>query len=165
MIGKDREAWSAAVLCPSSPSSSCNHTQCVWLQSHYAKVIARTVSHTALTHKWVARNSGDVGIHTQNLLASPNSNIFSFLSRTHFTQTCKIALFMSTLAFLGGTAVKNPPANAGDTRQGLDPWVRKSPWRRKRQHTPGLLPGSSHGQRILAATVEGVKESWTQLSH
>ena len=32
---------------------------------------------------------------------------------------------MSTLAFLGGAAVKNPPA--GDTRQGFDPWVRKSP--------------------------------------
>ena len=38
---------------------------------------------------------------------------------------------MSALAFLGGTAVKNPPANVGDTRQGFDPWVRKSPWRRK----------------------------------
>ena len=72
---------------------------------------------------------------------------------------------MSALAFLGGTAVKNPPANAGDTRQGFDPWVRKSPWRRKWQQTPGLLPGSSHGQRILADTVEGLAESWTQLSH
>ena len=28
--------------------------------------------------------------------------------------------------------VKNPPANAGDTkRRGLDPWVRKISWRRK----------------------------------
>ena len=80
VIGKDREAWSAAVLCPSSPSSSCNHTQCVWLQSHYAKVTARTVSHTALTHKWVARNPGDVGISTQNLLSSPRFKylLFSF---------------------------------------------------------------------------------------
>ena len=80
VIGKDREAWSVAVLCPSSPSSSCNHTQCVWLQSHYAKVTARTVSHTALTHKWVVRNPSDMGISTQNLLSSRKFKylLFSF---------------------------------------------------------------------------------------
>ena len=76
----------------------------------------------------------------------------------------KIGLFMRTLAFLGGAAVKTPPTNAGDTRQGFDPWVRKGPWRRKWQHTPVLLPGSSHGQRILATTVQGVAVSWTQFS-
>ena len=32
---------------------------------------------------------------------------------------------------------------------GFDPWVRKIPWRRKRQPTPLLLPGKSHGWRIL----------------
>ena len=26
--------------------------------------------------------------------------------------------------------VKNPPASAEDKRSGLDPWVRKIPWRR-----------------------------------
>ena len=72
---------------------------------------------------------------------------------------------MSTLAFLRGAAVKNPPAKAGDTRQGFDTWVRKGAWRRKWQHTPVLLPGSSHGQRILTATVQGVAESWTQPSN
>ena len=40
--------------------------------------------------------------------------------------------------------VKNPPAPAGDGREGgFDPWVRKSPWRRKWQPTPGFLPGES----------------------
>ena len=34
-------------------------------------------------------------------------------------------------------------------RCGLDPWVRKIPWKRKGQHTPGCLPGKSHGQRSL----------------
>ena len=29
------------------------------------------------------------------------------------------------------------------------PWVRKIPWRRKRQPTPLFLPGKSHGQRSL----------------
>ena len=31
----------------------------------------------------------------------------------------------------------------------FDPWVRKIPWRRKRQPTPVFLPGKSHGQRSL----------------
>ena len=46
--------------------------------------------------------------------------------------------------------VKNPPANAGDTGDtGLDPWVRKIPWRRKWQLIPVVLPGEYHGQRSL----------------
>ena len=44
--------------------------------------------------------------------------------------------------------VKNPPANAGEARD-PDPWVRKTPWRRKRQPTPVFLLGESHGQRGL----------------
>ena len=34
-------------------------------------------------------------------------------------------------------------------RCGSDPWVRKSPWRRKWQPTPVFLPGKSQGQRNL----------------
>ena len=46
--------------------------------------------------------------------------------------------------------VKNPPANAGDTGDvGVDPWVEKSPWRRKWQPSPVFLPEKSHGQRSL----------------
>ena len=33
----------------------------------------------------------------------------------------------------------------------FDPWVRKIPWRRARQPTPGSLPGESHGWRSLAS--------------
>ena len=35
-------------------------------------------------------------------------------------------------------------------RHRFDPWVRKTPWRRKWQHTSVFLPGKSHGQRSLA---------------
>ena len=35
-------------------------------------------------------------------------------------------------------------------RPGLDPWVRKIPWRRKWQSSPLSLPGKSHEQRSLA---------------
>ena len=40
-------------------------------------------------------------------------------------------------------------------RWGFDPWARKIPWRRKWQPTPVFLPGESHEQRSLAATVHG----------
>ena len=41
----------------------------------------------------------------------------------------------------------------------FDPWVEKSPWRRKRQPTPVFLPGESH-----EPTVHGGCRNWTQLS-
>ena len=34
-------------------------------------------------------------------------------------------------------------------RRGLDPWVRKIPWRREWQPTPVFLPGEPHGQKNL----------------
>ena len=47
-------------------------------------------------------------------------------------------------------------------RPGFDPWVGKIPWRRKRQPTPALLPGESHGQRSLVGCgPQGRKESDT----
>ena len=44
-------------------------------------------------------------------------------------------------------------------RPRLDPWARKILWRRKWPPTPVLLPGESHGQRSLGATIHGVTES------
>ena len=48
-------------------------------------------------------------------------------------------------------------------RHGFDPWVVKIPWRRKWKPIPVFLPGKSHGQRSLWATVPGVTESHTRL--
>ena len=60
-------------------------------------------------------------------------------------------LLLLSWALQGVLVVKNLLANAGGCeRHGLDPWVRKIPWRRARQPTPVLLPGESHGQRSLA---------------
>ena len=53
---------------------------------------------------------------------------------------------LSLRAPQGGSVVKNPPAMR-EVR--FDPWVRKSPWRRKWQPSPALLPGKAHGQRSL----------------
>ena len=46
----------------------------------------------------------------------------------------------------GGSDSKESACNVG----GLDPWVRKIPWRREWLHTPVLLPGEFHGQRSPA---------------
>ena len=56
--------------------------------------------------------------------------------------------------------VKNLPVDAG----GLDPWVRKIPWKRKSQPTPVFLPGESLGQKSLVGSVQGVPKSCTRLS-
>ena len=41
-------------------------------------------------------------------------------------------------------------------RYGFDPWVRKIPWRRKRQPTPGFSPGNPMERGGLQATVHEV---------
>ena len=38
-------------------------------------------------------------------------------------------------------------------RHRLNPWLRKTPWRRKWQFTPEFLPGKSHGQRSLVGYI------------
>ena len=61
-----------------------------------------------------------------------------------------------------GSAVKNLPAMQEMQRCGLDPWVRKIPWRRKWSPTPVFLPGESMDRGAWWATVHGVtKESGT----
>ena len=45
-------------------------------------------------------------------------------------------------------------------RCGFNPWVRKTPWRRKWQPTPVFLPEKPHGQRSLVGyTPRDHKES------
>ena len=48
----------------------------------------------------------------------------------------------------GGSVVKSPPANAGDT--GSIPGLGISPGGGNGKPTPVFLPGESHGQRSLA---------------
>ena len=50
-------------------------------------------------------------------------------------------------------------------KPGFDPWVRKIPWRRKRQPNPVFLLGESHGQRGLSGyTVHGVMRAGPDLA-
>ena len=57
-----------------------------------------------------------------------------------------MALWASHVALVG----KNPPANAGDMRQGFDSRVEKITWKRKWKTTPAFLPGEFQGQRSPA---------------
>ena len=50
-----------------------------------------------------------------------------------------------------GSDGKEPVCQYGGC--GFDPWIRKIPWRRKWQPTLVFLPGESHRQRSMAATV------------
>ena len=61
------------------------------------------------------------------------------------------------VGFPGGTSGKKLACQC--RRCGFDLWVGKIPWRWKWQPTPVLLPGESHGQRSLEATVHGVTKS------
>ena len=66
-----------------------------------------------------------------------------------FTQYICFPLIPSK-GFPGGSVVKESACQCRRRRRcGFNPWVEKTPWRRKRQPTPGFLPGESHGQRSL----------------
>ena len=56
----------------------------------------------------------------------------------------------------GGSAAKNPPAGDTGSILGLG-----TPLRNKMTTSPVVLPGKSHGRRILAGYTQGRKESNT----
>ena len=66
------------------------------------------------------------------------------------SQSCFCMYLDTCLGFPGDSLVKNPPANAGDSRDaGSIPGSGTSSWRRAWQPTPVFLPGESHGQKNL----------------
>ena len=77
---------------------------------------------------------------------------------------CHLLVNLSfTKGFPGGASGKELACQCRRcNRHGLDPWVGKIPQRRKRQPTPVLLPGKSHGQRSsVGYSPWGPKESET----
>ena len=79
---------------------------------------------------------------------------FKIYSLSNF-QVC----YTVSLGFSRDSEVKNPPA-----MEEFDPWVRKTPWRRKWHPTLAFLPGKSHDRRAWRATVHGVVkelDGWT----
>ena len=70
-----------------------------------------------------------------------------FSARCGQKQSAIWVLVTITWGFTGGSVIKNPPANAGDT--GSIPGSGRSPGEGERQPTPVFLPGKFHGQRSL----------------
>ena len=70
----------------------------------------------------------------------------NFCIRNYCTHYKYPGIVLNTLMLV----VRSQPASAGDiNRREFEPWVRKIPWRRKRQPTHIVLPGESHAQRSL----------------
>ena len=63
------------------------------------------------------------------------------------SQACYLNEGPSPVDFPGGSDGEASVYSAGDL--GSIPGVGKTPWRRKWQSTPVLLPGKSHGQRSV----------------
>ena len=80
------------------------------------------------------------------------------VSKEKITWAC-----MYTMGFPGGSSGKEFICQCRrHKRSGIDPWVRKIPWKRAWQPTPEFLPGESHEQRSLAGySLWGRKESDT----
>ena len=83
---------------------------------------------------------GDSARETQGKQEEPFSCLWMF--------SC---LCVMSRHFPGGASDKEPACQGRRCKRcGFDPWVRKIPWRREWQPTPGFLPGESQGQRSLA---------------
>ena len=79
-------------------------------------------------------NSQDI-LHIKGMISmSPCVFIFLYIER----------------ASLMAQTIKSSPAM--QERPRLDPWVRKSPWRREWKRTPVCWPGGFHGQRSLVGS-------------
>ena len=80
-------------------------------------------------------SDSEEGVGTQTVLQSQSWNRASLVAQT----------------------VKNPPAMQKTL---MDPWVGKSPRRRKWQPTPVFLPGEFHGQRNLVGYSPWGRKEW-----
>ena len=92
------------------------------------------------------------------LIKEPSLDIFTLkldIKKHGWILICSVFLMIlsTCLTFRASQVVlvvKNLPVSAGDVkRPEFDPWVRKSPWSRKRQPTPVFLSRESHGERGL----------------
>ena len=88
--------------------------------------------------KWIrARKHKNTHTYITNIYMNPKH--FFFLPFLFSVYICRLPCWLSSKEFI-----------CQCWRPGLDPWVRKIPWRRTWQPTPLFLPGKSHGQRSLA---------------
>ena len=75
---------------------------------------------------------------------------FLYLLRSAWAAWKRASSLECTCPGLGGASGKEPACQCWRCqRQGFDPWVGKTPWRRAWQPTPVFLPGEFRGQRSM----------------
>ena len=89
---------------------------------------------------------------------------FSLKKKKSKAMTIHLLLLVCTRfqywGFPGGASGKEPSCQCRRCKRcKLDFWVGMIPWRRRWQPTLVFLPGESHGQGVLGATVHGVTKS------
>ena len=137
-IVKDRKAWRAAV-----------HR----LQSIGQELVTEQQQHKETQTVLISYSSIIFFFNVQIFLSSKNNN------------SKIINGIINIMVFPGAASGKEPTCQCRrHKRRGFDYWIRKFPWRRAWQLIP-VLPGEPHGQRSLWATVHGVANSQTQLTH
>ena len=80
----------------------------------------------------------------------------------HFCQFLSLGIVWLWVSWVAWW-IKKPPAMQESRRHGLNPWVRKIPWRRAWQPTPVFLPENPMGRGAWQATIHRVAKSWTWL--
>ena len=68
---------------------------------------------------------------------------------------------MTSLRRLRASLVARQLESTSNAAGWVQSFGQEDPWRREWLPTPVVLPGESHGQRSLVATVHGVEKSWT----
>ena len=114
-------------------------------------------------HIWVTKHTHPHA-HTQSINHEGKYEILNIVIKMFFSSedaTEDIRRHSS-----GGLGLLRWPSGKGSSCQyrrcRLDPWVRRIPWRRKRQPTLVFLPGKSHGQRnVMGCSPWDRKESDT----
>ena len=139
-IGFKLEIWRPLELCFSFPCAS-EGKEFAWISKDRGAIPG--LRRSPQRRDWLPTPVFLTGeSHGQRSLAG-------YSSWDYKSQTWLRAIFggFQIRGFPGGSMLKNLPQCR---RCKFDPWVRKSPWRRKWQPTPVFLPGESHGQRNLA---------------
>ena len=96
----------------------------------------------------------------------PHHHLHPSVGLSYFLLSGKVPCIVKTFLWMGkelgfpsGSAGKEPACQCKrHKRLRFNPWVRKTPWRRKWQPTPVFLPGEFHGQKSLVGYSPGDHE-------
>ena len=134
------------------------------MQISHRKRLCQTVSCCVLTQLREILSLVSLLIRSTNLIEGAPPSLPNYLPKVPPPNTITLGISTSIHKFGGfpsDASGKEPTCQCKRPKRcGFDPWVGKSPWRRKWQPTPVFLPGESHGQRNLVGySPWGCKES------